>query len=114
MAEKNIENLVENVLNIDENINVEICYALPEKQDKILLKLPQGTTVETALIQSKFLEKYSLDITKIKVGIYSKLTKLNTILRDRDRIEIYRPLIADPKEVRKKRAAEGKNMKKNN
>lgn len=97
-----------------ENINIEICYALPDKQEKITLKLPPETNVETALIQSKILEKYSLDITKIKVGIYSKLTKLNTILRDKDRIEIYRPLIADPKEVRKKRAAEGKNMKKNN
>ncbi|HEY0663313.1 MAG TPA: RnfH family protein, partial [Thiobacillaceae bacterium] len=47
-----------------------------------------------------------------KVGIFSKLVKLDEKLRDRDRVEIYRPLIADPKEVRRKRAEEGKVTKK--
>jgi putative ubiquitin-RnfH superfamily antitoxin RatB of RatAB toxin-antitoxin module len=49
---------------------------------------------------------------KNKVGVWNKLSKLDTALRDRDRVEIYRPLIADPKEVRRQRAAEGKVMKK--
>ena len=49
---------------------------------------------------------------KNKFGIFAKLAKPDTLLRDRDRVEIYRPLIADPKEVRKQRAAEGKVMKK--
>ena len=58
-------------------------------------------------------QKYpEIDPAKGKFGIYSKLAKPDTVLRDRDRVEIYRPLIADPKEVRKQRAAEGKVMKK--
>jgi len=53
-----------------------------------------------------------IDLAKAKVGIYGKLSKMDTVVRARDRVEIYRPLIADPKEVRKQRAAEGKVMKK--
>ena len=53
-----------------------------------------------------------IDTNKNNFGIWNKLSKLDAVLRDRDRIEIYRPLIADPKEVRKQRAAEGKVMKK--
>ncbi|HNN85792.1 MAG TPA: RnfH family protein, partial [Accumulibacter sp.] len=53
-----------------------------------------------------------IDLTKNKVGIFAKLTKLDAVLRDHDRIEIYRPLLADPKEIRKQRAAAGKVMKK--
>ncbi len=59
------------------------------------------------------LEKYpEIDVRKNKFGIYAKLAKADAVLRDKDRVEIYRPLIADPKEVRKQRAAEGKVMKK--
>ena len=59
------------------------------------------------------MSKYpEIDPAKSKFGIYSKLARLDTVLRDQDRVEIYRPLIADPKEVRKQRAAEGKLMKK--
>ena len=59
------------------------------------------------------LAKYpEIDLKKNKIGVFAKLAKADTVLRDRDRIEIYRPLIADPKEVRKQRAAEGKVMKK--
>ena len=59
------------------------------------------------------MRKYAeIDLKKNKVGVFGKLTKLDAPLRDRDRVEIYRPLIADPKEVRKKRADEGKAMKK--
>ena len=53
-----------------------------------------------------------INLAKGKFGIYSKLARLDAVLRDLDRVEIYRPLIADPKEVRKQRAAEGKVMKK--
>ena len=59
------------------------------------------------------LEKYpEIDLAANKLGIFGKLAKADTVLRDRDRIEIYRPLIADPKEVRRRRAEEGKVMKK--
>ena len=93
-------------------INVEVCFAQETKQTRVFLKLPEGATVQNALDKSGFFEKFGLDSKTNKVGIYSKLAKPDTILRERDRVEIYRPLIADPKEVRKKRAESGKAMKK--
>ena len=94
-------------------ITIEIAYARPDKQVLIPLKVAEGTTVKQAIESSGISTKFpEIDLAKSKTGIFSKLTKPDTALRDKDRIEIYRPLIADPKEVRKKRAAEGKNMKK--
>jgi len=94
-------------------LKVEVCYALPEKQVMIPVSLPEGATLLQAVEASGILEKYSeIDPAKNKFGIYAKLSRPDTLLRDRDRVEIYRPLIADPKEVRKQRAAEGKVMKK--
>ena len=96
-----------------EMISIEVCYALPTKQELISVKLPQGATLLQALEASGLLQKYpDIDLKKNKFGIYAKLSKPDSLLRDRDRVEIYRPLIADPKEVRKQRAAEGKVMKK--
>jgi putative ubiquitin-RnfH superfamily antitoxin RatB of RatAB toxin-antitoxin module len=96
-----------------EQLKIEVCYALPDKQELVALRLPEGTTLQQALESSGLLEKYpEIDLKKNKFGIYAKLSKPDTMLRDRDRVEIYRPLIADPKEVRKQRAAEGKVMKK--
>jgi hypothetical protein len=96
-----------------EMLKVEVCYALPEKQVMIPVSLPEGATLLQAVEASGILEKYSeIDPAKNKFGIYAKLSRPDTLLRDRDRVEIYRPLIADPKEVRKQRAAEGKVMKK--
>jgi putative ubiquitin-RnfH superfamily antitoxin RatB of RatAB toxin-antitoxin module len=96
-----------------EMLNVEVCYALPEKQLLIKVKLPEGSTLQQALEASGVLEKNpEIDLKKNKFGVFAKLSKLDTVLRDKDRVEIYRPLIADPKEVRKQRAAEGKVMKK--
>ena len=95
-------------------INVEVAYALPHRHEIVKLVLPQGTTAGEAVRASGLLEKYpEIDLEGAnKIGIYAKLTKPDTELRDRDRVEIYRPLIADPKAVRKKRAEEGKAMKK--
>ena len=96
-----------------EMLKVEVCYALPEKQVMIPVSLPEGVTLLQAVEASGILEKYpEIDPAKNKFGIYAKLSRPDTLLRDRDRVEIYRPLIADPKEVRKQRAAEGKVMKK--
>jgi len=98
---------------MSEQISVEVVYALPEKQEFISVKLPEGATARQAIEQSGVLEKYpEIDLAKNKLGVFAKLTKPDSVLRDRDRVEIYRPLIADPKEVRKQRAAEGKVMKK--
>ncbi len=98
---------------MSETLRVEVCYALPDKQELVAVKLPEGATLQQALEASGLLVKYpEIDLKKNKFGIYAKLSKLDATLRDRDRVEIYRPLIADPKEVRKQRAAEGKVMKK--
>lgn len=96
-----------------EMINIEVCYPLPEKQELVRLKLPLGASLLKALEASNLLQKHpEIDLKKNKFGVFAKLSKLDSVLRDGDRVEIYRPLIADPKEVRKQRAAEGKVMKK--
>jgi putative ubiquitin-RnfH superfamily antitoxin RatB of RatAB toxin-antitoxin module len=96
-----------------ESLSIEIAYALPQRQELLHVQLPTGSTVQQAIEASGLMQKYAeIDLKKNKVGVFGKLTKLDAPLRDRDRVEIYRPLIADPKEVRKKRADEGKAMKK--
>lgn len=95
------------------SIRVEVVYALAGQQEIIPLTVPEGTCVLDAIEQSGVLEKYpEIDLKKNKLGIFAKLSKPDAVLRDRDRVEIYRPLIADPKQVRKQRAEEGKVMKK--
>ena len=94
-------------------LSIEVVYALPQKQEMFTVKLPDGATVRQAIEACGVLQKYpEIDLTKNKLGIFAKLTKPDAPLRNRDRVEIYRPLIADPKEVRKQRVAEGKIMKK--
>jgi putative ubiquitin-RnfH superfamily antitoxin RatB of RatAB toxin-antitoxin module len=96
-----------------DSINIEVAYAKSDRQEVIKLSLPDGSTLQQAIEASGLMQKYpEIDLAKGKFGIYAKLAKLDTRLRERDRVEIYRPLIADPKEVRKQRAAEGKVMKK--
>jgi len=96
-----------------DEIQVEVAYALPEQQVILPIKALAGITVEEAIKRSGILERFpEIQLAQSKVGVFSKLTKLDTVLRNKDRVEIYRPLIADPKEVRRKRAEEGKVMKK--
>ena len=91
---------------------VEVAYALSDKQSLISLEVEEGTTIKEAIEASGVLDTYNqIDLTRDKVGIFSKFAKLDTVLREKDRIEIYRPLIADPKKVRKERAAQGKAMR---
>lgn len=86
-------------------IVVEVAYALPEKQYLQRVTLQQGATVEEAIRASGLLElRTDIDLSKNKVGIYSRSVKLADVLQDGDRVEIYRPLIADPKELRRQRA----------
>ena len=95
------------------SIRVEVVYALPHKQPFFSVELPAGATLRQAIEASGVLDKHpEIDLAKNKLGVFAKLSKPDTPLRDGDRVEIYRPLIADPKEVRKQRAAEGKVMKK--
>ena len=96
-----------------EMITVEVAYARPDEQVIIPLEAEAGITLEQAIQKSAVLERFpEIELGKNKVGIFAKLAKLNTPLKAGDRVEIYRPLIADPKEVRRKREAEGKRMKK--
>ena len=99
---------------MSDSINVTVCYALRDHQEIVHLRLPEGSTVQRAVETSGLLQKHpEIDLAKgNKLGIFAKLVKADAVLRDKDRIEIYRPLIADPKEVRRKRAEEGKVMKK--
>jgi len=90
---------------------VEVAYALPDKQSLISIEIKNGSTLKEAIDASGILETFDqIDLTKDRVGIFAKFATLDTILRDKDRVEIYRPLIADPKKARKDRAAEGKAM----
>lgn len=96
-----------------EVMRVEVAYARLEKQELFSVTLPFGATVRDAVEAAGVLAKYAeIDLAKNKLGVFGKLVKPDTLLRDHDRVEIYRPLIADPKEVRRQRAAEGKQMKK--
>ena len=98
---------------MSEPLTIEVIYALPARQQIIRLQLPAGSTVRQAIDASGLLQKHpEIDLAKNKVGIFAKLSKLDASLRDLDRVEIYRPLVADPKEVRRQRAAEGKVMRK--
>lgn len=98
---------------VTDSIHVEVLYAHTHKADLVRVNLPQGSTLQQALEASGLLQKHpEIDLSANKVGVFGKLCKADTVLRDRDRVEVYRPLIADPKEVRRKRAEDGKAMKK--
>ncbi|MBI3221819.1 MAG: RnfH family protein [Nitrosomonadales bacterium] len=98
---------------MSEKITIEVVYALPDEQTLLKQTVPAGTTIAEAIQRSGVIARHpEIDLGVNKLGIFGKLSKPDTVLRDKDRIEIYRPLIADPKEVRRKRAEEGKVMKK--
>jgi putative ubiquitin-RnfH superfamily antitoxin RatB of RatAB toxin-antitoxin module len=93
------------------SINVEVAYALPEKQIIRAVNVDIGTTAGAAIVQSGIMMDFpELELEEAKIGVFGKATAMTTVLNEGDRVEIYRPLIADPKEIRRKRAAEGKKM----
>lgn len=90
------------------NIAVEVVYALPHKQKLLKLSVPVGTTAREAVMRSAMDSHFpGLDLLQSPLGIFGKaLAKPEErVLEEGERVEIYRPLIADPKEVRKQRAA---------
>ena len=88
-------------------MQVEVVYALPHQQTVLSLEVPDGTTAMAAVQQSGILAKHSeLKVAELSLGIFSKACDYDQVLNQGDRIEIYRPLLADPKEIRKRRAAE--------
>ena len=78
-------------------MHISVAYAVPEKQIWLELSVPEGATVIDAITQSKILLQFpELDLNAQKVGIFGKFCKLNTPLKEGDRVEIYRPITADP------------------
>ena len=93
---------------------VEVAYALADKQSLISLDVEEGSTLKEAIEASGILDEYKdIDLSTNRVGIFSKFSTLDTVLREKDRVEIYRSLLADPKKVRKERAAQGKAIQSN-
>ncbi len=93
-------------------MQVEVAYALPQQQYLIPVEVPVGTTIEQAIHASGILKHCpEIDLTSVKVGIFSELAALQTVLTAGDRIEIYRPLQVDPKAQRRERAKAQKKPK---
>jgi putative ubiquitin-RnfH superfamily antitoxin RatB of RatAB toxin-antitoxin module len=93
-------------------IHVQVCYATLESQVLHDVSVPTGATLLEAIIASGVLQRYpEIDLAVAKVGIYGKLKSPDTVMREHDRVEIYRPLVADPKESRRIRADKKNNKK---
>src|SRR5713101_3434259 len=90
---------------MSKDITIEVAYAAARGQTVLRLEVKNGTTIGEAIKQSGILQQFpEIDLALNKVGIFGKLARTDTLLRDRDRLEIYRALIADPKEARRRRA----------
>ena len=91
----------------DEQIQVEVAYARERAQALLSVKGPQGLCVSDAIERSGILARFpEIDLNVNKVGIFGKMARLDQTLQSGDRVEVYAPLIADPKQARKVRAAE--------
>src|SRR5471030_2200376 len=85
-------------------LSIEVCYTLPNEQTLIAVELPEGATLQQALDASGMLQRYpGIDLATQKVGVFGKLKALDAVLADHDRVEIYRPLLVDPKLSRQRR-----------
>lgn len=96
-----------------ETIEVEVAYAREDEQMILKVEAKRPITLQEAIERSRIMDYFpEIDPATVKAGIFGKAAKKDAELQPGDRVEIYRPLIADPKEARKKRAAEGKQLKK--
>ena len=87
-------------------MRIEVAYAKPSEQVILTLDIADGLTAEAAIIESGILQRFpEIDLTINKVGVFGRLCKLDQTIKAGDRVEIYRPLIVDPKEMRRTRAA---------
>ncbi|SNY54400.1 hypothetical protein SAMN06297280_2642 [Arsukibacterium tuosuense] len=92
-----------------EQLTVEVAYALPHQQSLLTLSVLPGSTVLQVIEQSGILQQYpDIDLGQQKVGVWSRPVKPDELVKEGDRIEIYRPLIADPKDLRRRRAEKAK------
>lgn len=86
-------------------LHVEIVCALPQRQTLIAIEVEEGCTVGEALERCAVLQQFpEIDVARISAGVFGKIVPLDTPLRDGDRVEIYRPLLADPQQARRERA----------
>ena len=93
-------------------ITIEVAYANPKKQIIISFQAPKNISVKEAITLSGIEKKFNeIDLSKNQLGIFGKITSLDAKLKHKDRIEIYRLLIADPKEIRRKKATLSKKLK---
>jgi uncharacterized protein len=91
---------------MDEQLQIYMCYATDQREFTHPMKVAPGTTIGEAIEQSGVLQAFpDINLATQPVGIYAKKKTLDTVLRERDRVEIYRPLVADPKDSRRRRAA---------
>ncbi len=89
-------------------VNVEVVCAKPEQQAIVALTMPEDATIEAAIKASGLLERFSeIASSELNAGIFGVVCKLDQPVREGDRIEIYRPLVHDPKEARRQRALKG-------
>lgn len=87
-------------------MKIEVIYLAANKQAVMALDLPENTRLIEAIQLSKLLENFpEIDLNRNKVGIFSKIVPLDTLLKDGDRVEIYRPLLVDPKQKRRLKAS---------
>lgn len=90
---------------MDPDMKVEVVYATPEAQVILEIMMAPGASVRDAIVESGILDEFpEIDHATAKIGIYGNPVTLDTALKDKDRVEIYRPLLADPKEARRLRA----------
>ena len=96
----------------NDSFEVEVVYALPDRQELLTVRVKPGATVREAVEASGILTMFpGIDLASNQVGIFGKMVAQERVLQEGDRVEIYRPLKADPKEVRRLRAAQGKKMR---
>jgi putative ubiquitin-RnfH superfamily antitoxin RatB of RatAB toxin-antitoxin module len=96
-----------------DTFQVEVAYALPDHQELLTVDVKPGTTLRQTIEQSGILELFpQVDLATSQVGVFGKLVAEDREVQPGERVEVYRALKADPKEVRRLRAAQGKKMKK--
>jgi uncharacterized protein len=108
VSDNNELNQLDDSIN-DDKVTIEVVYGVPHKQKILTLILAEGATVEQAILASGVIDLFpEIDLKVNKVGVWNRAVKLSEVVNDLDRIEVYRPLIADPKDVRKRRAEKAK------
>lgn len=93
---------------MSETIAVEVAWASPAEQCLLGLEVSAGSTALEAVLASGLVERFGLDASALRLGVFGRAVPAGHVLRSGDRVEIYRPLLADPKEVRRRRARAGK------